>query len=146
MLLINDPHFTIALFESSDVSKMIKEVNMMLSFKHPNVMTLKGVCVDQERPLIIMPFMSNGSVLEYVRNKKEDLLLTNEAKPIQVLILIINLMTIFSCKILLCIDYLCSKINTWDLLSDIKGNGILGRGKICPSRPGSQKLHVRELS
>lgn len=59
---------------------------MMLSFKHANVMTLKGVCVDQETPLIIMPFMSNGSVLEYVRNNKEDLLLTNGAKPMQVLI------------------------------------------------------------
>ena len=43
---------------------------MMLSFHHPNVMSLIGVCMDGEMPLLIMPFMNNGSVLEYVKNKK----------------------------------------------------------------------------
>ena len=47
----------------------------MASFEHPNVMSLIGVCLDGEMPLLIMPFMSKGSVLEYVRHNKEDLLL-----------------------------------------------------------------------
>ena len=53
----------------------------MLSFEHPNVMSLIGVCLDGEMPLLIMPFMSNGSVLEYVKRNKEELMLgsdTNE--------------------------------------------------------------------
>ena len=51
----------------------------MLSFEHPNVMSLVGVCLDGEMPLLIMPFMSNGSVLEYVRHHKQELLFTSEA-------------------------------------------------------------------
>ena len=42
-------------------------MSTMLSFDHINVMSLVGVCIDREMPLLIMPFMSNGSVLEYVR-------------------------------------------------------------------------------
>ena len=45
----------------------------MLSFDHPNVMSLIGVCMDREMPLLIMPFMSSGSVLEFVRHNKEEL-------------------------------------------------------------------------
>ena len=51
----------------------------MLSFEHPNVMSLVGVCLDGVMPLLIMPFMSNGSVLEYVCYHKQELLLTSEA-------------------------------------------------------------------
>ena len=57
----------------------------MLSFDHPNVMSLVGVCLDGEMPLIIMPFMSNGSILEYVRHHKQELLLTSEATDEEVL-------------------------------------------------------------
>ena len=52
----------------------------MLSFQHPNVMSLIGVCLDREIPLLIMPFMSNGSVLEYVKNHKKKLLLSSETE------------------------------------------------------------------
>ena len=47
----------------------------MLSFKHVNVLSLIGVCIDGETPLLIMPFMSNGSVLDYVRNRRNKLLI-----------------------------------------------------------------------
>ena len=57
----------------------------MLSFQHPNVMSLVGVCLDGEMPLFIMPFMSNGSVLEYIRHHKQELLLTSEATDEEVL-------------------------------------------------------------
>ena len=52
----------------------------MLSFQHPNVMSLIGVCLDREIPLLIMPFMSNGNVLEYVKNHKKELLLSSKAE------------------------------------------------------------------
>ena len=68
-----------ALFSSGDSERLTKEISTMLSFEHPNVMSLVGVCLDGEMPLLIMPFMSNGSVLEYVRHHKQELLLTSEA-------------------------------------------------------------------
>ena len=69
----------VALFSSGDLERLTKEISTMLSFEHPNVMSLVGVCLDGEMPLLIMPFMSNGSVLEYVRHHKQELLLTSEA-------------------------------------------------------------------
>ena len=51
----------------------------MLSFEHENVMSLIGVCIDGEMPLLIMPFMLNGNVLEFVRKQKECLLFVGES-------------------------------------------------------------------
>ena len=45
----------------------------MLNFDHPNVMSLIGVCIDGEMPLLIMPFMSKGNVLDYIRQNKKEL-------------------------------------------------------------------------
>lgn len=50
----------------------------MLSFDHPHVMSLIGVSMDRDVPLLIMPFMANGSVLEYVKHHKEQLLHVSE--------------------------------------------------------------------
>ena len=70
-----------ALFSSGDMERLAKEVATMLSFKHPNVMSLVGVCIDEEIPLLIMPFMSNGCVLEFVKHHKEELLCINATAP-----------------------------------------------------------------
>ena len=51
----------------------------MLSFEHTNVMSLIGVCIDGEMPLLIMPFMSNGSVLDFIKRRKVEFLLTRKA-------------------------------------------------------------------
>ena len=56
----------------------------MLSFKHPNVMSVVGVCFDGEMPLIIMPYMSNGSVLGYVKQNRRKLLLDREVNEVEV--------------------------------------------------------------
>ena len=56
----------------------MKEVTTMLSFKHSNVMSLVGMCFDGEMPLLIMPYMSNGSVLVYVKQNKRELFLSCE--------------------------------------------------------------------
>ena len=50
----------------------------MVSFQHPNVMTLVGVCFDGDVPLILMPYMSKGSVLGYVKQNKRELLFGRE--------------------------------------------------------------------
>ena len=67
--------FYIALFSTSDLKRLEKEISTMLSFEHTNVMPLSGVCLDGEMPLLIMPFMSNGSVLEFVKQHKNKYLL-----------------------------------------------------------------------
>ena len=72
--------FILALSLESDKEKLLKEVTTMLSFSHPNVMSLIGVCFDQEMPLVIMPFMSNGSVLRFVKEKRNELYLDKQAK------------------------------------------------------------------
>ena len=48
-------------------------------------MCLTGVCTEGQSPLLIMPFMSNGNVLEYVRHNNENLLLTSEATDSEVI-------------------------------------------------------------
>ena len=58
----------------------------MVNFNHPNVMRLRGVCLNQENPLLIMPFMTNGTVLEYVRHNKDTLMFTNEANSLEVIL------------------------------------------------------------
>ena len=50
----------------------------MLSFKHPNVMSLIGLSFDGEMPLIIMPYMSKGNVLGYVKQNEEKIHLNIE--------------------------------------------------------------------
>ena len=49
----------------------------MLSFNHPNVMPLIGLSFDGETPLLVMPFMTKGNVLGYVREHRDDLYLAN---------------------------------------------------------------------
>ena len=58
---------------SSGKVKLLKEVSLMLSFKHPNVMPLLGLCCDEDIPLLVMPFMSGGSVLGFVKHNKDTL-------------------------------------------------------------------------
>lgn len=66
-----------ALSSSGDVKRLTKEMSTMLTFEHTNVMSLVGVCIDGDMPLLIMPFMTNGSVLEYVKHYKEEILCIN---------------------------------------------------------------------
>ena len=76
--------FLLALSLESDKEKLLKEVTTMLSFSHPNVMSLIGACFDEETPLIILPFMSNGSVLRFVKQKRNELHLDKQAKQEEV--------------------------------------------------------------
>ena len=72
------------LLSPSDKKKLLKEVSIMLSFNHPNVMSLIAVCFDGEMPLLIMPFMSNGSLLAHVKQNRERLHCAIETDDTQV--------------------------------------------------------------
>ena len=65
----------IALFSEREKENLMKEITTMASFDHVNVMPLIGVCLDGDMPLLIMPFMTNGNVLDYVKSNKEKLML-----------------------------------------------------------------------
>ena len=53
----------------------------MQAFKHPNVMSLIGLCENFcGGPAIVMPFMANGSVLDYLRRERKSLVLSAEAE------------------------------------------------------------------
>ena len=53
----------------------------MSKFRHPNVLTLRGVCLDGgPSPFIIMPFMTNGSLLAYLKKNRGTLVVTQDIK------------------------------------------------------------------
>ena len=58
----------------------------MLSLNHPNVMSLIGLCIEGEMPLLIMPFMSNGSLLDYVRQNKDKLYFIENSMEVRYLL------------------------------------------------------------
>ena len=68
--------FLLALFSESAVTNLNQEILKMMHFDHPNVMPLIGVCIDGTSPVLIMPYMANGSVLEYVKHHKNKLKFT----------------------------------------------------------------------
>ena len=48
----------------------------MYQFDHPNVLKLRGVCLDGgPAPYIVMPFMANGDLNSYLMKKRGHLLL-----------------------------------------------------------------------
>ena len=48
-------------------------------FQHRNILSLIGVCVEASpSPYIVMPFMSNGSLLKYLRKEKLMLVLSDQ--------------------------------------------------------------------
>ena len=51
----------------------------MSRFKHIHVMELIGVCLDGRfAPLIIMPYMANGSLLKYMQRERDHFVLIGE--------------------------------------------------------------------
>ena len=53
----------------------MKEIEKMVNFDHPNVMTLTGVIlVEGGAPLLVMPYMVKGTLLNYVRENKSKFL------------------------------------------------------------------------
>ena len=69
----------------------------MLSFSHPNLMPLTGLCIDGEMPLLIMPFMINGSVLEYVKQHREKMYFLENTNDLEVRIKLMIMLLIYCC-------------------------------------------------
>ena len=53
----------------------------MKNFNHLNVLNLYGICIDNaDFPMLVMPYMEHGSLLSYLRKKREciGMITTNE--------------------------------------------------------------------
>ena len=54
----------------------MEESLKMKHFNHQNILSLIGVCIEaRPAPYIIMPYMPNGSLLEFLRKERVNLLL-----------------------------------------------------------------------
>lgn len=63
-----------------EIDQLIEEAEKMRMFDHLNVLSLTGVCIGLlESPCIIMPFMSNGSLLSYLRREAPNLTVSKSA-------------------------------------------------------------------
>ena len=66
-------------YDHNMVREMLKECSKMCSFDHPNVLTLKGVCLDGGSvPYLVMPFMAKGSLLSYLRKNRKSNIITKD--------------------------------------------------------------------
>ncbi|XP_019857592.1 PREDICTED: tyrosine-protein kinase receptor UFO-like, partial [Amphimedon queenslandica] len=58
-------------YKESDIDSLLDECIIMMSFDNLNVLPLIGVCLDLgPAPYIIMPFMSRGSLLSYLKKER----------------------------------------------------------------------------
>ena len=58
---------------------MTEEILKTKHFDHPNVMTLIGACVSVGGgPAIVMPFIENGSLLNYIRRDKKNITIKDD--------------------------------------------------------------------
>ena len=74
---------SVGFLEKELVKDLLRECTKMIEFDHPNVLTLRGVCLDGgPAPYIIMPFMSNGSLLGYLKGNREMLFIDQSSKDL----------------------------------------------------------------
>ncbi len=73
----------IGAFNQTDIEGIIEETLKMKQFDHFNVLSLIGVCLDlTEAPCIVMPYMSEGSLLSYLRRERPQLNIAENASII----------------------------------------------------------------
>ena len=52
------------------VQEFLQEAAMMKQFHHPNVMSVFGVSMDENKPCIILPLMENRDLKQYLTHNK----------------------------------------------------------------------------
>ena len=77
---MTDHFFPVGLFTPNDVKNMLSEITKMSRFgEHPNVMPLLGVCMDAGTSVsLVMPYMEQGSLLDYLRRERNNLVILND--------------------------------------------------------------------
>ena len=73
-------------FNQMEVNKFVEESLKMSRFKHRHLMNLIGVCLDAgASPYIIMPYMENRCLLDYLKKERDSLVITESHDDDQVL-------------------------------------------------------------
>ena len=69
------------MFTASDIESLVAEIIKMKDFQHSNVMSLIGVCLDAGPGVsIVMPFMANGSLLDYLKKERNNVYLSETSE------------------------------------------------------------------
>ena len=137
---------TIGVFSASELNNMVEESLKMSKFNHPNVMRLVGVSIDGgESPYIVMPFMTHGSLLSYLRKHRAELTIGNDDNMelvksyicVHVLNPPLQLKLYSDCKLCLQCSYVnhnvvfsgqySSEATAVNVSTDCQGNVILGK-------------------
>ena len=133
--------FCAGIFSRADIQSMLSEVVKMSELSHPNIMSVVGVCVDSSQgPSIVMPYMANGSLLDYLKRERESLYLDFDAETDTVSIIARCLQKWCAYNI---IGPVCEKIVTENESPNITGYGLSCLAEDSPQRLGCKKLHVR---
>ena len=75
-LTMSCPSLILGFVNNEIIQHLLKECSKMNEFDHPNVLTLRGVCLDGgPSPYIVMPYMTNGSLLSYLKENRGSLVL-----------------------------------------------------------------------
>ena len=51
------------------VEDFLQEATILMKFNHPNVLTLIGVSIHNNKPCVILPLMSNGDLKNYLKKQ-----------------------------------------------------------------------------
>ena len=54
-----------------ETDEFLCEATRMKMFDHPNVLSLLGIAIYEDKPCVLLPFMSNGDLRTYMRNNQE---------------------------------------------------------------------------
>ena len=74
-------------FLSDDITALIEESLKMMYFDHVNVLNLLGVCVDTgSAPYIVMPLMSHGSLLSYLKRERHNLTVSEDNDDVKLVL------------------------------------------------------------
>ena len=107
---------TLGTFDQVEVDKFVEESLKMSRFKHMHVMGLIGVCLDAgPAPYIVMPYMANGSLIQYLRKERETLVFpehvdNDEVKSVYSMAGAIELLLCQVQDVRKCLMVMCSQI------------------------------------
>ena len=74
--------FSAGSLSHSELDALVEESLLMSRFDHRNVMKLIGVSIENNNTLyIVMPFMTHGSLLSYLRSHRAELTIDNDDDP-----------------------------------------------------------------
>ncbi len=64
--------------EEMNIESFLQELLMMKDFKYHHVLTLIGVCFEEDgSPIAVLPYMQNGDLLSYIREETNMLTVKN---------------------------------------------------------------------